>query len=443
MRRYAWILAYALLLLPSGASRSASESGGTVTAIPFPRLGGMLIGNPQDYDRPAYQHQVAKLDLAVLGMYEGWNHGGETPARAVKEIKALNPKIRLGNYTIMTEVSHDKSDTATAYLRAKLSSGVGPGGVGDWWAYDAAGHHTDWAGGAYGAWDTNLTLLTKPDPAGDRWPQWLAKTQYRRLLQGTGFDIWFSDNNMWKPRSDADWNRDGHNDSRDDIRVRTWWRTGQRAYYAAAKATAPGMALMVNADSDLDGSVFPPGADRFTEYRGAAQAAFMEHVMGKDWSVETWGGWELAMRWYRHLATNLSGSRTVVFDVWLPVTNDYRYLRYAFASCLMDDAYFSASTDYNRIVWFDEYDLAGKASTKWLGTAADKPQTSPWSHGVYRRRFANGLVLVNPKGNGRQTVTIGPGYRRFQGSQAPYVNDGSSARVVTLDDRDGIFLVKE
>lgn len=443
MRRRGWVLACALLVLAFGASGRAGEAVERAASAPFPRLGGMLIGNPHDYHRRAYQRQIAKLDVAVLGMYEGWSEGGKTPAQVVRQIKALNPDIRLGNYTIMTEVTNDASDTATAHLRAKLASGVGRGGVRDWWAYDAAGRHTDWSGGDYGSWDTNLTLLTRPDRNGDWWPQWLAKTDHRRLLRGAGFDIWYSDNNFWRPRSDADWNGDGTDDSRDDARVRTWWRNGQRAYYATAHAIAPEMSLMVNADSDLDGSVFPPGADRFAQYRNAAQAAFMEHAMGKDWSVETWGGWDLAMGWYRQLKTNLSGSRTIVFDVWLPATDDYQYLRYAFATCLMDDAYFSASTDYNRIVWFDEYDLAGKASTKWLGEALDEPQTSPWSDGVYRRRFANGLVLVNPKGNGRRTVTIGPGYRRFKGSQAPSVNDGAAARVVTLDDRDGVFLVRQ
>lgn len=36
------------------------------------------------------------------------------------------------------------------------------------------------------------------------------------------------------------------------------------------------------------------------------------------------------------------------------------------ASALLEDGYFSASTDYNQIPWYDEFDLAGTASTKWL-----------------------------------------------------------------------------
>lgn len=411
--------------------------------IGFPRLAGMLIGDPHNYDDPAYQAQIARLDVAVLGVYPGWSGGGKSPAQAVAEIKALNPAILLANYTVMTEVGRDRSDPAQAPLRRQLKTGVGPGGVGDWWAYDAKGRHTDWSGGSYGAWDTNLTLLTTPDEDGEHWPQWLARSDHARLLQGAGFDIWYSDNNMWRPRSNADWDRDGHDDSVDDIKARNWWRDGQRAYYDTAHAIAPGMMIMVNADSDLSGQAFPPGADRFGQYRKVVNAAFLEHAMGEGWSAETWGGWPLTMAWYHQIRANLLTPKLVIFDAYLGKPRDYRFVRYALASTLMDDGYFSASTDYNQIAWFDEFDLAGIASTKWLGAAVDPPQTSAWRDGVYRRRFMGGMALVNPKGNGPRTVSIGPGWRRIAGRQAPEVNNGQAAATVTLADRDGILLVRD
>src|SRR6476620_4192420 len=114
----------------------------TSIPIPFPRLGGMLISSPQTYDEPAYQQQIARLDLAILGMYNRWTGAGSSPSAAVNAIKALNPNILLGNYTIMTEVNTLVSDVSTADLRAKVSAEKGPGGVGDWWAYTADGQHT-------------------------------------------------------------------------------------------------------------------------------------------------------------------------------------------------------------------------------------------------------------------------------------------------------------
>jgi hypothetical protein len=201
--------------------------------------------------------------------------------------------------------------------------------------------------------------------------------------------------------------------------------------------------MMVNADSDLDGSVWPEEADPFTQYKGVIPGAFMEHAMGKDWSAETWAGWSDVMAWYRQLKANLAAPKAILFDAYMPSKTDYQYLRYAFASCLMDDGYFSASTNYNEILWFDEFDLAGTSDTKWLGKAVDAPQTAAWQNGVYKRTFEHGMVLVNPKGNGQKTVTIPAGYSRFQGSQAPSVNNGQPATSVTLADRDGLFLVKD
>lgn len=419
------------------------QQAGNPTEAAYPRLGGMLIGDPHNYHQQAYQQQIAKLDMAILSMYNTWQLGGKSPAQAVSEIKSYNPNILLGNYTIMTEVPTSTSDIATADLRAKLNSGQGPSGIGDWWAYNAAGQRLNWSGGSYPVNDTNLTLHTMPDAHGDRWPQWLAKRDSSLLISTANWDIWYCDNNFWRPRSNADWDRNGTNDSANAEAVRNDWRDGQRAYYDTASSLQPNKIVMVNADNDLDGSTFPAEANPFTQYKDVVGGAFLEHVIGESWSAESWGGWATMMGWYRKAMSNLLTPKTLVFDAYMGDNpTDYQTLRYAFASCLMDDGYFSASTNYNTVQWYDEFDLAGTSTTKWLGHAIDPPQSVPWQNGVYRRRFAGGLVLINPKGNGSRTVTIGSGYRRFTGSQAPAINNGQLVTsTVTLSDRDGLFLV--
>ena len=426
----------------TSAWRWGATSLSNTGAQSFPLLAGMLIGSPQNYSDTTYRSQIAKLDMAILGMYKGWNSSGH--ATSVNAIKALNSGILLGNYTIMTEVPNPSSDAATADLRTKLGSEVGPGGVGDWWAYDSAGAHTDWSGGTYGANDTNVTLLTTVDSSGDRWPQWMAKRDNTYVVGVANFDIWFSDNNFYRPRVDADWDRSGSNDSADNATVRTNWRNGQRAYYDTAKTLQPTKRLMVNADNDLDGSVFPGGTS-YAQYTGVLHGAYLEHAFGKSWSAEEWGGWTTVMGWYHRVFTNLLDPKMVILDIYMGdgLTN-YQALRYSFGACLMNNGYFSASDDYHDVLWYDEFDLAGTSTTKWLGTAIDPPQTTAWSLGVYRRRFTGGMVLVNPKGNSSRTVTVGSGYHRFSGSQAPSVNSGASVTsTVTLADRDGLFLVKD
>ena len=135
---------------------------------------------------------------------------------------------------------------------------------------------------------------------------------------------------------------------------------------------------------------------------------------------------------YRKVMALLAAPRLLIFNMKGNPT-DYKTFRYGFASALMDNAYFDFSNGTSGplykpgVIWFDEYDLAGTANTKWLGTAVDGPPTSPWQNGVYRRRFQNGMALVNPRGNGNRTVTIEPGYKRFLGNQARTINNGNPA----------------
>jgi hypothetical protein len=116
---------------------------------------------------------------------------------------------------------------------------------------------------------------------------------------------------------------------------------------------------------------------------------------------------------------------------------DYQGMRYGLASCLMDNAYFTynSSSAYNDLPWFDEYNAN-------LGQATSSPSYSPWQNGVYRRDFANGIALVNPKGNGARTVTLEAPFRRLSGTQAPSVNNGQTTTTVTLQDRDGLILLR-
>jgi hypothetical protein len=87
------------------------------------------------------------------------------------------------------------------------------------------------------------------------------------------------------------------------------------------------------------------------------------------------------------------------------------------------------------VVWFDEFDAK-------LGQAQAIP-TAAWKQGVWRRDFDNGIVLVNPKGNGNQTVTLETSYVKLQGTQDPAINNGQTVTTVTLKDRDGIILMRK
>jgi hypothetical protein len=162
----------------------------------------------------------------------------------------------------------------------------------------------------------------------------------------------------------------------------------------------------------------------------------MEAYIGKSWSVETWGGWAPMFAQYKQVMSALAAPKLGLFNVWGAKT-DYQNMRYGLATCLLDDGYFAytdTAAGYYGVVWFDELDQK-------LGSGQAKP-TAAWQKGVWRRDFDNGIALVNPKGNGPQTVTLEGPYIKIRGSQDPVTNNGQTVTSVTLKDRDGIILLR-
>jgi len=182
--------------------------------------------------------------------------------------------------------------------------------------------------------------------------------------------------------------------------------------------------LIGNADNDLSNE----------QWRNQLDGAFLEGLMGEHWSIEKRRGWGKMMERYRTAVENTREPKIVGFNV-SGVPDDYRFFRYAYTSCLLDDGYFSftdKSRGFSSVPWFDEYDYK-------LGHALSAPQTEPWHEEIWRRDFENGVVLLNPT-NETRMVTLEPGLRRLAGKQDAAVNDGSAVTRLTLRPKDGIVL---
>ena len=384
----------------------------------------MNIG-AKNYDNASYQRDLARLDVVILGFYRGWNPGGGYAAnsplaiqKVVQTIKAINPKILVGNYTILNEAPDNPNDSATLDLQAKLNAT-------NWWLRNAAGQRVQWTTG-YGAWDINYSAWAKPDANGQRWPQWKADRDFSVYFRDVPeFDVWYLDNVFVRPRVTADWDMDGVDDNPADPRILSAHYAGHLAEWNRIRTLHPKIMLIGNtADTDLSN----------VEWRGQLEGGFLEAIMGESWSIETWGGWPKMMEVYRAQMANLKAPKILGFGVQGNPT-DYRFFRYAYTSCLLDDGYFAftdRSRQYSSVPWFDEYDFK-------LGNALTAPPAVAWSNFVWRRDFQNGIVLVNPTTTSR-TVDVGLGVRRLAGTQDAAVNDGSSVLQITLGPKDGIVL---
>jgi len=412
---------FALLAVGAWSRVASGDDAATTT---FPRLMGMNIGakNYQDTD---YQKALARMDVVILGFYRGWQPDGYAPTttlamrKVVRALKALNPKILVGQYTVLSEAHDDPDDAADRDERDKLYASK-------WWLLDAAGRKVQWTP-QYRAWEVNLTAWSQADPDGRRWPQWLAERTYAVFFRDIPeFDIVFLDG-VGAPRVTADWNLDRKNDDRNNPAILAAHYAGHVAEWNRLRELAPGQLLIGNTDNDLANA----------QWRGRLDGAFLEAQMGPGWSLEARAGWAKMMERYRAVLQNTRPPKIVGFNVQGSPT-DYRFFRYAYASCLLDDGYFSftdQSREYSSVPWFDEYDHK-------LGRAFSGPPAGPWSQGIWRRDFQNGVVLVNPTTSAK-TVDLEPGLRRLAGNQDPKANNGSVVSQVALEPKDGIVLLRQ
>ena len=439
----------------------------------FPKIGGYYLAG-KNYDDPDVQRNIARLDVAYLGMFAFWNKGNQGSATAnqraaLQAIRRLNPDIKLFNYSNLQNARIDPDVVPFQDIYAKVENETGPSGAGrhwgngnnDWWLRRADGSFSDNAPYAQNR-IVNPTSFVTPDSNGDRYPEWLAKRNADVMLDGIPeWDGIYTDTVRYAPLYTADYDGDGDNDAWDDKNYWAMYRRPFKAYWDQLRVEKPGIMLTGNigswAFSERSGCrrcIGKPLPEGIPEFWRQLNGGLMEAVMGRRWSYEYWGKWEDLLGFYHRNMEALIEPKILLINVHLdgrdtetsPAIPKLQLMRYGFATTLMGDGYYAPSRNeqYNdqMFEWFDEFDLAGTSDTEWMGLAIDPPQREAWSKGVYRRDFENAIALVNPKGNGTKTVTIEPGFSRILGTQDPVVNNGKPVTTITLKERDGIVLVR-
>jgi hypothetical protein len=400
-------------------------AAGAFTPQPFPRLAAVVFSSPQDYDNTALQAHLAQYQLVLISYWPGW-HGTMTIGQSVANIKKINPNTLVFAYVISEAAPTTYGQDVWAGELSMLNQQ-------HWWGYSAGSSGNivpSFFGG--GLVTVNNTLQSKPDANGNHFMDWFfGYAQANIFSQAPQLDGTFMDNVFWKPRVDADWNQDGVTDSQNDPAVQLWYRQGYRHWFDLAHAAMPGKYQLGNVtDWGTAGATLTPTA-------GAVDGGLIEAMLGQGYSPETWGGFQEMMRWYRQVMAATAQPQLTIFGQQGNPT-DYQSFRYGFGASLLDNGYYNftdISDIYYKNPWFDEFNVS-------LGNSVNSPATAAWSQGVYRRDYQNGIVLVNPKGNGAQTVKLETTYYRIKGTQAPSVNSGQATTSVTLQDRDGIILLR-
>jgi Hypothetical glycosyl hydrolase family 15 len=410
------------------AALATSASALAFTPPPFPRIGGIENSSPFDYNDPTYQANLAKLDIMLLAYWPGMAPGGESMESVVEAIKAINPNALIFLYTDMDE-GYTSGDSSVAFAPE-----ISELNAMKWWLYtdtsDANPVPSFWGTGGF---TINSTPYTPKDSNGEDSVDWLAHWFVSNYTSAApDIDGLFMDNVFVQPQVAGDWYRDGVVLQPSDPQAQAAIQAGYEEWFSTVHQLMPGKYQIGNITTWGEYGPVPTG------YQGIADGGLLEGMIGESWSIENWGGWQEMMTQYTRDMQALNAPKLAIFNQWGDPT-DYQSMRYGLASCLMNDAYYSFTsnaTGYSGVVWFDEYNAN-------LGQALSSPPTAAWQNGVWRRDFANGIALVNPKGNGPQTVQLGGTFVKINGTQDPAVNNGQTVTSVTLQDRDGIILLRQ
>lgn len=273
----------------------------------------------------------------------------------------------------------------------------------------------------------------------------------------------YLDNETPTPPGTATWNGKGTTPVGTNATTVANTQKGQAKHAAAIRAAKPGMLVFANtAFSSALPTLDPSNI-------GLWDVCFQEEVIGESFSIETFDNSPPGHFMQRLIAAEatVAPTGTLVFhqsgspggvnnltgnqSTWS--ATQWRSLRMGFAAAMMRNYHFAWNGGVQAFSNFGLLDeqaqtIGGVQNFGWLSAGSqrlDPPQSASWSNGVWRRRFPNGWVLCNFRGNGAQTVAVPNTLSRIttRGYGDATVNTGAtvSGGTVTLQDADGIFLI--
>jgi hypothetical protein len=400
------------------------------TSPPFPHLGAYLISGSvqQSFGTASFQQQVAKLNAVVIGLYPGWSSGGFSLSSLGTALKSYNPNMKITLYTNAMEFESGVGTSGSAYSPEFISvTGA------NWFL------RSGWPSGSIeldsGSYQ-EINITSPHTYNGKTYRQqraaWSAANEFT-----TPWDGVYLDNFGLQPSSNGDFLENGTTQS--GSAAASLWQTSYANYVSQLNSALP-------AGAQVWGNTATWGNGSLSNYNQVLNGGVIEHFIGQSFSYES-QGWTVMMNTYGSIMKATIAPGYQIFSQDDASATDYQGMRYGLASCLLDNGYYYFNTNsYNAVNWFDEFNASLGAPASGPAGAATATYSNGglkvWQNGVWRRDFTNGIALVNPKGNGPQTVTLETTYTHLSGTQAPTINNGQSVTSVTLQDRDGLILLR-
>jgi putative glycosyl hydrolase-like family 15 (GHL15) protein len=399
----------------NGASCGANFSPAALT---FPRTGGVYIaGSVQtSFGTSTFQQQVAKLNIAVIGLYPGWTGGGFTFNSAAAAVKGYNPNTKLVPYHNIMELEPGVGSSGSAY--SPIYNAANAAGA-NWFLRNPwpAGPIVDADGNSQsGLNQTTFTQVVSGQNYLAWRAAWTAANEYASNWDGT-----YTDNVFYQPRVSADYSQSGSSQTASAAAQN--WRNGYASYFPQLRSYLPPQAIVLGNVADwLSGHAI-------TGLSGLLNGGVMESILGGSTSTEN-GGWSAMMAQYAIVMGACVAPNYSIFAQDGSATN-YAGMRYGLCSCLLDNAYYYHSNNgsYDTVELYDEFNFnlgapAAGPNNLTNGTYSNGGITV-YQNGVWRRDFVNGISVVNPRGNGAQTITFEVDVWALRGTQDSTTNNAA------------------
>jgi len=434
-------------------SAFGSQASGTAASTPitfnpaYPRFGSYSIGGTQNASDAA----LAACHVNIVVHYPGWQQNkGVTWAAKCASVKALST---IGSlifpYTIYPEIQDVSANAGQAnwevWQRAASNN---------LWVFQNGIAETNRIADYAAGWSKlNYTTASKLI-GGETFSQWKLRWDYKLNVTGgtfsngtsnltvtantSGFDGTFFDNLFAQERNattgdTGDYDRDGFQDVLTSAASKLLIQ-GSHAANASFYRSLKTNALVLG--NSADWPIWYPGGLTGTPLDQTFDGGLMEHM--EEW-VNGFRGSTMSsvLNAIRVQMDAFRPPKLGVCSVLIPSATDYAILRWWHAVCALTDTYYYPHRTTGLLaeelgsVVYDERTFS-------LGTAIDpvqytaRYQAGTNGTGIYRRDFANGIVLCAAPTGTYTAVSLGGTFFRLTGTLDTATNNGQAVSSVTL-----------
>ena len=377
-----------------------------------PRLANLFWKTPITKEEAK---ELAKWDMLVLDM-----SAQNQSAESIKYIRQLNPNIIILAYTSFTELPQ-----ASMALREPGTSGA--------WHDFASGIKSQWhlktfEGKNVSWWQGNISLNPcSKDSQGNYYQDYKINFIANKIIKTGLWDGVLFDTNWqevaWVDNK-IDIDADGKKDSTKKIND-NWHKCHQEFFNKLRVKLGSRYIILGNGDgiyNNLNGRMF----ESFPEF----------------WE----GGWEGSMDRFK-ISRNKNDVTPRINIINADTDNtgnykNYKVMRFGLGSSLLFDGYFSFDfgTQLREQLWtYDEYFQKLGQPTSEAFNLFDK-KNKKIKKGVWQRNFEKGIVVVNSTDEYKK-IRLDKKYKKLNGTQVSYINDGKETDTIYLEPQDAIILL--